>query len=181
MGYAGGTAKDPTYRRLGDHTETIRIVFDPVMISYVDLLGVFFDSHDATWRPQGRQYMSLILTSGDEQAFQARAALAATQKVFGGRVATVIAPLDKFTPAEDYHQKYYLRNVTDLFGAIRPLYPDERSFVLSTAAARVNGYLGGNGSPERLAAELPLLGLPAPAARRLSSIVARIAGSDPGQ
>ena len=75
------------------------------------------------------------------------------------KVETAIEPLRSFTPAEDYHQKHYLRAAKTIAAALHRVYPDEHDFVASTAAARVNGYLGGHGGPERLAGEIEGLGL----------------------
>ena len=67
VGYAGGTLVNPTYHRLGDHTESIEVDYDPEVISYEDLLAVFWSSHSPTSRPWSRQYASLILTHDDTQ------------------------------------------------------------------------------------------------------------------
>ncbi|MDF1535243.1 MAG: peptide-methionine (S)-S-oxide reductase [bacterium] len=76
VGYAGGKQPSPTYRRIGDHMETIQIDYDPGMVSYERLLEVFFGSHDPTWPSPIRQYASAIFTHDDEQARLAKEALA---------------------------------------------------------------------------------------------------------
>lgn len=82
-------------------------------------------------------------------------------------------PAGTFWPAEDYHQKYHLRGQPLLLRELQAIYPNEADFVRSTAAARINGYLGGNGTLAQLEGELPLLGLTPEAGRRLRELVAR--------
>ena len=67
VGYAGGTKENPTYTSLGDHSEAIRIDYDPTRISYAELLEIFWQSHNCTSRAYSRQYMSIILYHDEEQ------------------------------------------------------------------------------------------------------------------
>lgn len=156
VGYAGGQKEKPTYRDLGDHSEAIQIDFDPAVISYGDLLDVFWESHNpsrSSWSPQ---YASFVFTQDEEQERLARESAAD----LGTEVATGIKPLDRFWRAEDYHQKYRLRNSGSVMQVLAPLYLSDREFVDSTVAARLNGLLAGYGRPEALRAELT--GLEAP-------------------
>lgn len=84
-----------------------------------------------------------------------------------GKIQTQILPLTKFFLAEDYHQKYYLRNDRALIREFRAYYEDERRFTDSTAVARANGILGGNGSLELLGRDLERMGLSEESVRRL--------------
>ena len=158
VGYAGGAKRNPTYRNLGDHTETIQIDYDPSKITYEELLEVFWSSHDPS-RPAGsRQYMSIIFYESEAQkrlAEETRDREAARL----GKVYTEIRPAGQFYLAEDYHQKYYLRNTPELMAEFEAMYPDDADFVNSTAVARVNGYVGGNGAQEQLQSEAEALGL----------------------
>jgi peptide-methionine (S)-S-oxide reductase len=171
VGYAGGTTPDPTYENIGDHSEAIEIEFDPARISYLDLLAVFWQAHEPAYRSVSRQYRAAVFWQGDGQHRHAEVSRARVAGAIGREVATVLEPLRSFTPAEEYHQKYYLRSVKPVAAALRGLYPDVRDFVASTAAARVNGYLGGHGGPERLAAEIESLGLEGEARAALVRIV----------
>jgi hypothetical protein len=85
----------------------------------------------------------------------------------GGRVAAAVLPVGTFYPAEDYHQKYLLRCDAILANEFKAMYPDPTAFRDSSAAARVNGYLGGHGSKESLQKEIDQLGLSSEAKQRL--------------
>jgi peptide-methionine (S)-S-oxide reductase len=158
VGYAGGHTSAPTYHQLGDHTETIEIDYDPRILSYEDLLDVFWTAHDPRRPAASVQYRSAIFYRTDEELTIAEASKARMEAVVGP-VSTAIEPLTGFHRAEDYHQKYRLRSRRDLMAEFGAMYPDDRGFVDSTAAARVNGWLDGYGTPEDLAADLPRTGL----------------------
>jgi peptide-methionine (S)-S-oxide reductase len=171
VGYAGGTTASPTYEDIGDHAEAIEIEYDPARIGYRDLLAVFWQAHDPGYASVSRQYRSAIFWVGDEQRRLAEESLQPVRRRAPGGVATALEPLRSFTPAEDYHQKYYLRGVRAVAAAYHRVYPDERDFAASTAVARVNGYLGGHGGPARLAEEIADLGLAGEARAALEKIV----------
>ena len=159
VGYAGGGTPDPTYHRLGDHTETLQVDFDPSRISYAELLDVFFTEHEPTTPPYSRQYMSAIFTHDEEQLRLAESARDRFEAVLHRPVLTRIEPFRTFWPAEEYHQKYRLRHAGELYREFRTMYPEPADLVASTAAARVNGFLDGSGDPARLEAEIDRYGL----------------------
>ncbi len=175
MGYAGGTTPDPTYHAMGDHTETVEIDYDPSVISYDDLLGVFWQGHDPR-RPSGSvQYRSAILYRTEEERAEAEASLERVRRVLG-TVVTSVEPLKHFHPAEDYHQKYYLRARRELMAEFRAMCPADGDLVDSTAAARVNGWLDGYGTTEEIKDDLPRTGLSHSAQRELQSRIHRSRG-----
>jgi peptide-methionine (S)-S-oxide reductase len=115
-GYIGGTVSNPSYKQVcgGDtgHAEAIRITFDPDVLSFSDLLDIFFATHDPTQLNRqgndvGTQYRSAIFPQDEEQEREARAGIERANADLGGCVVTTIEPKDEWWPAEDYHQQYW--------------------------------------------------------------------------
>ena len=145
--------------------------FDPSVISYGELLDVFWASHDPRERPWKRQYMSAIFTRSDEQkklAIGTRSREAARRN---GRIYTEIVPASRFTLAEAYHQKFMLRGRSELMKEYEAIYPSFSDFLASRAVTRVNGYVAGNGTCDSLRGELDGLGLSPAGRKRLEDIL----------
>ncbi len=119
VGYAGGITPNPTYEEVCSgrtgHTEVVRVVFDPAVVSYQDLLRVFWESHDPTQgmrqgNDHGTQYRSAIYVSDPDQQAVAERSRDAYQTGLTaggyGKITTEIVPAGPFYPAEDYHQQY---------------------------------------------------------------------------
>lgn len=158
VGYAGGTTDKATYGRINDHTETVMVFFDPAVVSYEKLLEIFWSSHNPRYESGPRQYRNVIIAMTPEQEEEAKKSAALVSREIGGEVMTPIEKAGPFHPAEDYHQKYYLRNTVELYREMKARYPTEADFVASTAATRINGLLGARGTKVS-AAELESLGL----------------------
>jgi peptide-methionine (S)-S-oxide reductase len=120
-GYAGGHVDNPTYRAVcnGDtgHAEVVQVQFDPDVVSYRDLLNVFFAIHDPTTLNRqgadvGTQYRSAIFYHDEEQKRIAEELIKDlnTQKIWDRPLVTQVEKLDKFYIAEDYHQEYFANN-----------------------------------------------------------------------
>ena len=120
-GYAGGHTDNPTYQAVcnGDtgHAEVIQVLFDPNIVSYHDLLNVFFAIHDPTTLNRqgadvGTQYRSAIFYHNDDQKMIADELIEDlnNQKIWNAPIVTEVTPLDKFYIAENYHQEYFARN-----------------------------------------------------------------------
>ena len=105
VGYTGGTTKNPTYTTIGDHTETIEIMFDPKIISYEQLLKYFLNEHDPT-EEQKTQYKSIIFYHSAEQKELAESAKKKYEEKIKKPVYTEIKEATTFYPAEEYHQHY---------------------------------------------------------------------------
>ena len=160
MGYTGGSRENPTYHALGDHTETLELDFDPAVITFAQLMERYFKSHDPASTSWGRQYRSVVFYHDEAQRRVVEEAK--TQRI-GKAVSggTAIEPAKTFYRAEDYHQKYYLRQSRELVAKLRRALPSEREFVDSTLAARLNGYEGGHGTAEDIRREMAVEGFPA--------------------
>jgi peptide-methionine (S)-S-oxide reductase len=120
-GYAGGTTVNPTYRDVCSgatgHAEVVQVTFDPSVISFEDLLGVFFTIHDPTTlnrqgADSGTQYRSVVFyTTPEQRAVTERVIAELTgTRVWDDPIVTQVAPLTVFYPGEKYHQDYYARN-----------------------------------------------------------------------
>lgn len=117
-GYIGGAKANPTYEQVCSgttgHAEAIRIIYDPAVISYADLLDIFFATHDPTTLNRqgndvGTQYRSAIFPHSAAQEAEARAAIGRAQAGHAQPIVTAIEPDAPWYPAEDYHQKYWER------------------------------------------------------------------------
>ena len=123
VGYAGGFTPNPSYREvcsgLTGHTEVVLVVFDPKVVSYEQLVKLFFESHDPTQGMRqgndvGTQYRSAVYTYGEAQRRGAAAAKEAYQRELAsagfGAITTELAEAPEFFYAEDYHQQYLAKN-----------------------------------------------------------------------
>lgn len=132
-GYSGGRVPNPTYEQVctGEtgHAEVVQIVFDPKVITYEELLEVFWLTHDPTTPNRqgndiGTQYRSIILYHNEEQKRIAEKAKAELEKVGAWEkpIVTEIVPFEAFYPAEEYHQNYFARNPDKAYcqAVIRP-------------------------------------------------------------
>lgn len=120
-GYSGGRAKNPSYEQVctgsTGHAEVVQITYDPSVITFRDLLNVFFTIHDPTTLNRqgadvGTQYRSAIFYHSAEQKSEAEKVIAemTAQKVWPSPIVTQVVPFEVFYPAEDYHQEYFARN-----------------------------------------------------------------------
>ena len=172
MGYAGGIEKNPTYNHIGGHTETVQVDYDPKRITYGKLLDIFWNSHRPARQSGSRQYMNVIFYHNEEQRRQAMASKAELEEKIGRIIKTEVRPLGIFTLAEDYHQKYILKQ-HQLKKEMTRIYPFHSDFVNSTAVTRLNGYAGGYGDREQLSREIEILGLSDEGKKILTGIVRR--------
>ena len=118
-GYSGGFVEDPDYRLVctgtTGHAEVVQVTFDPEVVAYDQLLEVFWAMHDPTQvnrqgPDHGTQYRSIVLTHSEEQRAAAEASRDRAQGRFSQPIATEIRRFEVFYPAEDYHQRYNLKN-----------------------------------------------------------------------
>ena len=119
VGFAGGTAKNPTYdqvsTRTTGHAESVQVQFDPSKVSYERLLDIYWHNidpltNDRQFCDQGTEYRTVVFYAKDSQRVAAERSRAEVQKHFTKPVVTQIVPMGAFYKAEDYHQDYYKRN-----------------------------------------------------------------------
>lgn len=173
VGYTGGEKEHPSYYSLENHTEAVQIDFLPAVVSYAALLNVFWESHDPADGWRSRQYMTAVFTHDEEQEAAARASKRILAATMAEAIDTRILPLTRFYPAEDYHQKYMLRQNPAFANVYLAIYPQTEDLIQSTAAARVNGYLAGYGDCEQLKCEVRWLGLTSKLEDRLLKRICR--------
>ncbi|MHB8482560.1 MAG: peptide-methionine (S)-S-oxide reductase MsrA [Nitrospiria bacterium] len=125
-GYSGGTTLDPTYHQIctgnTGHAEVIRVIFNPQVISFKNLLEIFFTIHDPTTlnrqgADRGTQYRSVIFYHTPEQKITAEQVIKeiTTEQIWNAPIVTEISPLTTFYQAEDYHQDYYKNNSDQMY------------------------------------------------------------------
>lgn len=120
-GYAGGDLPSPTYEQVCSgktgHAEVVQVTFDPSVVTYRELLEIFFSIHDPTTKDRqggdvGTQYRSVVFFHSSAQERAARDAIHAAHALWGGAPVTEIVPAREFFPAEAYHQGYFRANPT---------------------------------------------------------------------
>jgi peptide-methionine (S)-S-oxide reductase len=121
-GYTGGSTPNPTYEEVctGDtgHAEVVQVAFDPAMITYEELLDVFWQAHDPTTLNRqggdaGTQYRSIILYAEESQKTAAENSKKKAQSKLRSPIVTEIKALESFWRAEDYHQNYYATHASE--------------------------------------------------------------------
>ncbi len=171
VGYAGGQKENPTYYKLSDHTESFQVDYDPLKISYEQLLTLFWNSHNPCSRSSSSQYKSAVFVTNEDQQKRALISKAQKEKELGKKILTEILLIPRFYPAEAYHQKYRLQQYQPFLKEYVEIYPEFNQFLRSTAVARVNGYLSGYGTAENLQKEASQLGLSKESLERLQKMV----------
>jgi peptide-methionine (S)-S-oxide reductase len=118
-GYTGGAQPNPTYEQVCSgttgHAEVVRLEFDPALISYRDILEIFFTIHDPTTLNRqgndvGTQYRSVIYYQSPEQEATARQVIAEMAHVWDAPIVTEVSPAQVYYKAEDYHQNYFAQH-----------------------------------------------------------------------
>ena len=143
VGYAGGTKPDPSYEVIGDHTEVVQVEYDPDTVSFSDLLDWAFTEHHPPTQPDKQQYQNIVFTETPTQREQLRAYLDASEWT-EDRIETRLERLDSFTLAEDYHQKFQLRNARWITDAFDGAGYDAAAVRESPAAAKLNAHVAGH-------------------------------------
>ena len=135
VGYAGGSRDNPDYHNLGDHTECLRVEYEPEIVTCEDILEEFWDRHDPTRQSPMTQYENLLLYDGDHQKKTIERSIHRSLSQDPGDLRTRIEPLNTFYAAEDYHQNYYLRSNPTLKDIVEN---SQHDFLNSPLATKLN-------------------------------------------
>lgn len=176
VGYSGGTKLRPSYHDLGDHTEAIEVRYDPARITYEKLLDLFWTLHDPASGSPKRQYRSAIFPHDAAQEAAAEASKRRREAERGRPLPTAIEPATAFTPAEDYHQKWYMQRSRELTRELSSLVGGEQVLFDSTLGARLNAYFANAAELSAVQKELARLAIPAPDAEKMLESVRAAAG-----
>ena len=122
-GFTGGTTPDPEYRTSGDHVEAVRVPFDEDVVSYAEILDLFFRSIDpldagGQFCDRGREYTTAVWVDGPEQRAIAEAAKARAEADLGQTIVTPILEASEFYPVGEYHQDYYKADKRLVFSTV---------------------------------------------------------------
>ncbi|KAI5721293.1 hypothetical protein M8J77_018753 [Diaphorina citri] len=158
----------------GDHTEVTQVDYDPSVISYKEILRIFWKHHDPTVQMK-TQYRSMILHVNPEDKEVAEKSLAEEKTKHRKPITTLVVPFKRFYDAEDYHQKYRLRQHSELQPKLN--FKSEDCYKTSHLAARLNGYVVGFGGIKQFEEEADQLGLSEDVKNYVRNYVKRYEGS----
>jgi len=159
---------DPTYMQIGDHTETLQMDYDPSIISYEELVDIFWSSHDSTY-PNCSQYGSICFYHDDEQKEIAERTRDEEQKKHRRKLQTRVEACPRFWLAEDYHQKYTLQQYDDIMAILK--FKDNKEMTDSPLATKLNGYLCGHGQLSDALTELAQYNVDDVITKQVASII----------
>ena len=154
VGYSGGRYENPSYENPGDHVEVVMVEYDPLALSYGQLLDIFL-YYCGCWGALSSQCTSRVFVKNEFERRLAQAAVARHELRSGGRDRVKVAIHKTFYKAEQWCQKYFLRMLPPLMDELRGRYPDEDRLIQSTLATRLNGMLGQRSSQEFSASYVP--------------------------
>lgn len=173
VGYAGGRHPSPSYNNAEDHMEAVRVEYDPLAISYGQLLELFLPWHRPPKNLFSSRQASRIFVRNAAEKRLAQAAMERYELCMKTPACTEIAVFRNFFRAENWCQKYFLRAAHWLMSELEQFYPDEESFIQSTLTMRLNGLLGCRISAGCLPDRIELYDLSEYAVRILERIIAR--------
>ena len=141
MGYSGGRYESPSYEDLGDHVEVVMVEYDPLALSYGQLLDIFFNCGDYRENSSSQCILHVFVKNEFERRL-AEAAVARYELRSGSESRVKVAAHKTFHKAEKWCQKHFLRMLPPLMDELKRIYPDEDRLIQSTLATRLNGILG---------------------------------------
>lgn len=155
---------------MGDHTETIEIDFNPEIMTFEEILHVFWKNHNPNRGGyRGRQYLSLLLYHDEKQ--KELIGKVKQELELKAEIQTEITGYSGFTLAEERHQKYYLQRYPNAMEKLHFLYPSAQTFVDSTLVARLNGFVKGYGTLTSIKEEIKNWNINENSQRRLLDVI----------
>ncbi|SFT12921.1 peptide-methionine (S)-S-oxide reductase [Paenibacillus sp. BC26] len=156
VGFAGGTTDNPKTRHTGDHTEMVEIEFDPAIVRLETILALFWNNHNPANinNYRDRLYNSLVLYRDKAQLSVIQEVMKSRGEQGKGVPATEYMPYTVFYPAEDRHQKYFLKRFPDAIAKLRTLFPTDDELTQATLAARLNGIAKGFANMDQIIQEI---------------------------
>ncbi|KAG8183608.1 hypothetical protein JTE90_025159 [Oedothorax gibbosus] len=155
VGYCGPAGPSPVYPSIPNHTEAVEVDYLPSVVTFSDLLRLFWKEASDCGCSKKLQYMTAVFYSRDSQKADAEKSREEYERETGKKVEAKILPLDTFHEAENYHQKYFLRTY---HGAFYEGLPKDDP-ITSTRNAKLNGFLSGHGNIQDFKENEPLLKL----------------------
>ena len=171
VGYSGGDLTTPSYNNLGNHIEVFEVDYDPEVISYEQLVELYFVFYDATMRPISLRVKPVIYYRTEEVYNVASRIKQSIEAASSEGIFAVIEPFDIFYLAENKHQLSYLKQESSLYDEITQIFQDEDQLLLSILASKLNGFIPGYGDPNELALILKDSGLSDPSLNRIETIL----------
>jgi peptide-methionine (S)-S-oxide reductase len=156
------------------HAEVLQVEFDPSRISFDELLQLFWDGHDPTRGRHGSQYRSILICENQEQYAAVQKSAAIVEKRAGRPIQTEVVVDKPFYSAEDYHQKWKLRQRRELFAELGKNFSTEGELLGSFAATKLNAIVGGHMSKAEIDTIADQLQLSAHGLRLLESVPTRM-------
>lgn len=150
VGYASGTTGTPSYDNLGDYVEVLEVDYNPEVISYGDLVELYFEYYDATARPISLRVKPIIYYRNESEMTIATKIKKQQEAASDKGLFVVIQALDTFYLAEPKHQLSYLKQEISLFEELRMIYETDEALLLSTLTSKLNGLIIGYGDEETL-------------------------------
>lgn len=148
VGYAGGSTENPTYNSIGDHAETVKVIYDPKIISYEELVDFYIENTDANFRPMSGQYRYIVFYENEKQEEYINNLQ--KQRIENEEQYFTVKQLTDFYMAEDYHQKYQLRLNKTLFNQTLTLFENEEELINSHLATKLNSYYSNQVTKEEM-------------------------------
>lgn len=173
VGYSGGRSTNPSYKVVDLHTEVVEIDYDPDVISYEDLIDVFFSAHNETLRPYDQRVKSLIFYRNDEEYEIAKTKLDAIRQATPEEesVYTELKAFEVFYLAEPEHQNRSLKLETSLYKELKQIFETEEDMLLSILVSKLNGYIYGYGDMEGATELLDKSGLSEASKNRVIEVI----------